>query len=363
MSYFEMIVKIVLYFVLVFSMYLYLKSKNKKGINKFSIFAIILFSLLFGLYSVISGNLSDRMRYGNFFSNSIYDYIIQRDSLGLFSLYKLLHIFTFDRYVLFFCVSFLFCLISMIAYNNSKSIRPLAFLLLGISNYFVWGLMAFKQCLSVAFMALSWTYYLKDKNKKYILFLIISILFHESALIMIPIIICLNTLNRSKLLGIPLYFGLILSIVFFNQISNFIFSLASKIPELEFQMSSYFDEYGSIQNELNIFTVFKGLPFLLIAFYGFIKKPSLEKNIDHYDKYLFITFVCSVTFVLSLYMYWMWRFGMFLLFPTFSFFSQILDKYKNGKDNKYIFAAVVLLLLFITTRYFIQCYFTYGGIY
>ena len=363
MNYIEMTIKILLYFILVFAMYFYIKSKYKKGFNKFSIIAIIIFSVLFGLYSVIAGNLSDRMRYGNFFSSPIYDYIIERDSLGLFYIYKLLHLFSYDRYFLFFGISFIFCLISMIAYNKYEKIYPLAFLLMGISNYFIWGLLAFKQCFAVAFIALSWAHYINNKNKLYIVFLIIAISFHETALIMIPIYLCLNTLNKSNLLRIPLYLCLLISVLFFNQIWSFLFKLASFIPELKFQMSSYFDELGSVQNELNILTIFKGTPFFIITFYGIIKRNLFYKKIDNYDKYLFISFFCSLTFLFSLRMYWMWRFGMYCLFPVFSFLSQILYENPDEQDNKYINVIVIGSLLFITIRYFIQCFYTYGGIF
>ena len=151
--------------------------------------------------------------------------------------------------------------------------------------------------------------------------------------------------------------------LFYNQIIELIYKLLVYIPALEYQMSGYFDTTGQLQNEINIFTVFKGLPFFIITIYAIINRKSLYNKIKNYDKYILLSIVCSLTYLMSLYMYWTWRFGVYCLFPVFSFFSQIVKYHTNSKEKNFVCLIVMFLLLFITIRYLIQCFYTYGGIF
>lgn len=361
MEYVIYIFKIILYVFNILIMYKCIKT-NKK-INKFSFSSIIIISLIMGIYGIICGDLSDRRRYGLFFSNSIYDYIIRNDSIGLYYIYKFLHLFTYNKYFLFFIIPFIYFFITLTIYNKMEEVYPLCILLLGLSNYSTFGYIAFKQCIAVALISLSWSYYLKKDTLKCIISMLLAIAFHETALIVIPIYLCLSFISKSGIMRLITYIILALSVFFFKDICMILYKVLNLIPGMSIQMSGYFNNSGELQTSMNYLTIIKGAPFFIITFYAFIKKKALKDKIKNYNKHLILCVFCSISWLLSMHMYWMWRLGMYCYYPIFIFFSQIMHYQNNGQEKRVLIFIEVLLLLFILVRYLIQCYFIYGGIY
>lgn len=362
------ILKIILYFINVFLIYIYICKKNKsnksiKEKNKFGIIAIIFFGIIMGYYSTIGGNLSDRFKYGNFFSNSIYNYIIKNQSMGLYYFYMFLHMFSYNRYVLFFSVNFIYWGITLYAYNKYDDVHPLAILLLGMSTYSTFGLLAFKQCFSVALVSLSWGFYSRRKIKSSIVTLVLAIMFHESAFIVILMYLCLSTTNKSNLIRICVYLMLAMSVIFYNSITTYVSKILYFIPGMEEQMEGYFNNSDKGQQLVNYFTIIKGIPFYIITLCAIIKRNKLKSIIKNYDGYLTLCVFCAIINLMSFYMYWMWRFALYCYFPVFVFFSQILYHDNNIEKNKGIMYSTTFLLFILMLRYLIQCYFIYGGIY
>ena len=95
--------------------------------------------------------------------------------------------------------------------------------------------------------------------------------------------------------------------------------------------------------------------------FDFMEKKENSK-IDNYDKYLTLCIICCLLTVLSLYMYWMWRFAAFCYFPIFVFAANM---YKNdtNHDRKAIYLFLLVSSLFaLNLKLLIQYYFIYGGI-
>lgn len=350
-------IKIILYAAFVFL--LYKSGKNKANTRTFLASSISL-SLSIGYYAIICSTFSygyDRQNYAIRFA---YNYPSPW-TLGLNTLAEALHFFTYDPAFLFFSISFLCVWVTLLAYKNFDDVEPSALLLLGLSQYFIYSFYLLKQAPSIAFASLSISMLLKNKYLIAIILLAISISFHESAYILIPLFIVLIGAKR-QWIRISEYIILIGSIVFFVPLSSIFTSILSVyMPDLFSQTQGYLSPQGRIENENNFYTIFKGLPYYIITAYGLLRRRNLKDKIKHYDNYLVLCVFTSSMILMSIYMYWMFRFAAYCYFPVFVFMSLILRE-DNKRQSAYLTYLVVAFLLFIFTfRYLSQIYFINRG--
>ena len=364
MLYISYLIKIICYLAIVFLGYLYLKYRPNKKKN---LIIIAIFLLAFGFYGVICGpepEIADRLNYGVRYENiNRYTKYIKNDSLGLFYLESFLHIFSNSREFLYFSMPVIYLALSMYAlklYNNSK---PLAVLFIGLSIYGLYGFYAYKQCIAMALIAISFALFNQKRYIKSLIFLALAVLFHEVSWIALPIyFICLFA-NKKKD-NTLLYIIIIVMSLSFLEFSKPLFSLFTKIPGLEAQIqkNNYLSETGNIVNEKNIFTIIKGLPFYFIFLFAYVKRKKLKDKINNFNSYLFLTLFASISSMLSYYMYWMWRFGALFYFPIFIFGSNLYYAIENKKEKKSFFIVLFLTLMVLQVKLLLQYYFKYGGI-
>ena len=368
------ILKIIYYFIFVFLLYECVKVREKKQneivatngktIRRISISCMTLFSIILGHYSIICGKIpyvSDRLSYVVRFISDSYAKMHPTNSIGLVVIEKFLHIFTYNPSALFFFSSFIFLFITLYAYKRYEEASSMAILLMGLSNYCIYSFYLLKQAPAMAFAALSFAEYSKNNKKLAIIYLIIAICFHESAIILIPLYLALMG-SKSKLIKIAEYIFLICIVIFFEKINQNLVSLFSYIPGMSSQLNVYLNEAGGINIATNILTVFKGIPFYIITLVAAIKRKNLKEKIKNYDKYLLISTFASLVTILSSYMYWMYRFAAYCYFPTF-IFASLIYKSMDSNKNKSTFKFILCFTFFIVTlRLLIQYYFIYGGI-
>ncbi len=361
------IIKILYYLAFVVSLFFYARYKYKKDKStKFGWVALILFAVVFGIYAIICGppgeSTGDRSRYAVRFENTGYENFTMKSSLGLYLLQEFLHLFTWDSSGLFFVVGFLFCAINLYCYKKTEKEVPLFLLLLFSARYALFGFFALKQALALAFVNLAYTAYWRDKKWWALLALIVAILFHESALVIIPCILiaefCKKTDKRRRIL-----YGVSMALVlFFPLIGDLFVKVASLIPWLGDQLANYVNGDGFLVLDFNFFTIFNSSVYYAITIVALVYRKKLKEKIENYDFFLILTILCSVFSLLSMYMYWMFRFAMFLYVPAFIFAVQIYNNIINRRKKKIFLCLVVGILFIFMIKLLAQYYFIYGGI-
>ena len=374
-QYVTYILKILYYLFFSILVYIYLKNYeinsnniriNFKNTNVFinkkfiTIITVLIFCLIFGYYGVICGYGYDRQNYGFFFSDERYSYIVRNSSLGLYYFEKFLHIFSYNEKILFFTASFLCSFIAFISYfyyveKNSKS-----FFYLILSNYFIYFLFAYKQAFALAISSISIAAFLRKDKKIFIISLLIAIYFHESAIIIIPILIMVKYM-KYKYFRLSLYISIFIFVIFFKYINSYVVSFFSFIPYIDEQLKNYLDPSKNIIIDLNIFTSLKGIPYYIITFIGLRERKELKTKIKKYDEYLFMSIFTSFFTLISVYMYFFFRFALYFYFPVFIFATLIINK-TNKKNIKKFLKLAILFSISLTLRYLIIVYFKYGGI-
>ena len=359
MEYLIYILKIIMYFAIILITYKVLKNSKKD-----SMCTIILLTIILSSYSFISTAhpyVMDKRVYAIRFINDIYQTQVKNDSLGLYLIESLTHKFTYNADVLFFIVAFIYFFITLIAFKKAKA-KPFALLLLLLSEYPFFGYYQLKQCLAIAFITLGLVEY-DNKNKlKAYLYIVIACLFHEAALITIPLLIMLKGSNKRIIRTIE-YLFFILSVLFFYPITNYIAKVFIKVvPFLQEQLTIYLNETGNFKTSINLLTMLKGIPFYIIAGVALFKRNKLSKKINNYDRYLTITIFISLTIVLSTYMYWFFRFGTFYYLFAFILATHLLDDMKESKDKLLFVLLTAGTFLALSIKLWIQYYFIYGGI-
>lgn len=370
------ILKIIYYFVFIFVTYfVIIKRKNdieKEGLSieqkdkkrRIGIIAIIFLCLVIGYYGIICGPNPpklDRYNYAYRFERESQAEIVKQNSIGLYYIESFLHLFTYNADILFFAMAFIYYFLTFKAYNSYEKAEPLAILLLLLSSYGLFGFYMLKQCMAIVLIAISFAFFFKNKKLYCIIYVILALLFHESAWIVVPLYATLFG-SKSKWVRILLYGVLIISLVFFNQISANLIKVFSFIPQVEGQVSDYLNEEGGIEATNNILTILKGLPYYIITYVGFIKRKKLVDKIDNYDKFLMLSTFCSIATMMSYYMYWMWRFAAYTYFPVF-IFASLIHANLEIKKEKDSFALILCGVFFaLMLKLLIQYYYIYGGI-
>lgn len=325
------------------------------------LFFIIVFCFLEGIYAIICGPqgvyIADRAFYAKRFSLDIFT---PASSVGLYYIQSFLRELTDNPDVLFFVVGALYLLVTCIVYNKAQT-DATVWILIGASQYLLFGCYQLKQALASAFVAMSIIFFQRD-NKIFCFFcLVIAILFHEVAWVMVPIYFILYN-EKSKIIKFVGYSALILSILGFNYMSNYAISIATGIiPGMSSQLALYVDSAQELIVDNNFMTICKGLPFYLITIEGIVYRRELKNIIPKYDACLFLSCFVSTMYFLSAFMYWMWRFGELVYLPVFIFASQLYQK-SNNKNAKIVFYLIIVLLALFTYRKLFISYFTYGGL-
>lgn len=327
-----------------------------------NIVKIFLLSMIFGIYSIYVSkeNLtSDRYNYAIRFANQLEG----QWTPGLNFLAKMLQSISSDPNILFFAISFIHVLITLVAFNKSEITTVKALMLLLVSNYFIFSFNWLKQAPAIAFSSLAYVAFTKRKKGLSLLFVIISILFHESAVILLPVFILLLNFNK-KSVRILASMGILLLFLFYPIVNEYLVKIAINIfPFLESQLQIYLNpsyEFKSAYTE-NFLTILKGIPYYLITLYAIINRRTLKRKINNYDSYVFLSSIVSISIALSYYMYWMFRFATYFYFPTIVFAGMMIKEMRNNRSNLFFEVITTVSLTFLTIRYLYQMFFIHGG--
>ena len=358
------IIKTIIFYVIIFITYFIVSQYHIKN-KKISYKTIIILTLIISLYSFVSTAhpyVMDKRVYAIKFSKDIYLEQVKSESTGLYYLEDNMHKLTYNPDILFFVVAFIYTFITLVAYKKSKRAKPFALLLLMLSEYMFFGFYQLKQCMAIALITLGLVEHENNHKIKAYLLILLAIIFHEAALITIPLLIMLKG-SDNKLIRIIEYLSFILIVLFFYPITNFILKIFIKlVPFLAYQLTIYLNDSGNFITDINFLTALKGIPFYTITLVGLLKRNELANKIPNYDKYLTITFFISITIVLSTYMYWFFRFGTFYYLFAFILAQELFENIKDSKNKLLFLILTAGTLLGLGIKLWLQYYFIYGGI-
>ncbi len=365
--------RLLYYFVTIYFIYAWFSRIRIAGINvlringlsvsyqrnsqTFSNGVIIIVSISLGFYSVICGTLregTDRWNYTDNFVNQRW-LNVGGDSVGLEYLEKILSKISTNGYFLVFVIAFLSSCLTLVALNLFDADRK-TLLLLGISQYFTYSFYLFKQTLAISIVAISIALLLKKRYVLSVILVLIAGLFHVSAYIVLPIYLVLYfSKNRSIRIA-----GYIIGIA--------VFRLFFTIKDVGMDyISQYFPRIASQAIEslgmateagINYMTGIKGIPYYLITLYAALNFKNVKGKIGDFEKLYMMSFAASVFTGLSIYFYWMYRFGAYFYLPSFILVQEV---HKTSKTNQWIYYLAMISCCFFTARYLFLKFIVDGG--
>lgn len=343
---------LVTFFISLLSFYLsYKYEDNKVKKNIFRIIAIIVPCLLAAMRSVNIGTDTSGYQF-NF-------YLYAKNSANLFEMFKWVGtkeylylsltyfsttIFKSFSSVLFF--NQLFTILPIyVALNITKKEKSVVF---GMFLYFmIFYNLSFnmaRQSIALAFIVLALAYVENKEYKKCILSTIIAILFHNSAMLVIPLYVGMFLLNNKKISKIVYAMVIVLFLISSVLALDFLNYIASNsITRFSYMIDLYRNEIG-----ISKLTLFQWL----IVYFIFIFNSNTIKNIsNNYLYYRLSIIIMIISSYITTIVLHIDRVFYYLSFPfVFVILSRIPYFAENKKKNYLLFIiGITFLLIWIYT--------------
>lgn len=318
----------------------------------------VLLNVIFTNIGIITG--SDRLNY-------IYEFSGARapDSLGLQWIFSLVHTLGGDIYTVYNITTFITVFLTLYAYKKSKYANEKVILLLLSTQWVFFTFTALKQSYANAFAALAFVKIIEgEKRKDYLwgsFFIVLAILFHSSAIILVPITI-LIIINKtlSKKSGIISAFVIIgslfiqkIAVLFAKIINPFLPMVAAKI-------SQYMTDFGASGGDS--LAVLKYVAIFVILLWAIVNRNRYINTIEGYTKYEMVTLFAAILLLYSVISYWFVRFIDMLYFPVFVFYV-LIDKGTMLSGNRNLIRCIVYgSQFFFTFRWILRIFNIYGGL-
>lgn len=361
----EYVLRILSYFILVYLVYQTLEigykgHKQDKSKSKVSHLYIIVVSYVIAVWAVwnFHEGLGDHYNYAFRFENK-QDTTIYLQSYGLGLIYDFLHKFTTNSDTMFIAVIFLGNYLTFWAYRIYDKATPHAMLFLMLSEFFLYNFAAIKQFVAVGFSCLFFAHFFSGKRIWCIIWIPLAIMFHEMAYLLIPVyFILLFQDNRYIRVGALCVFVLIFLLPFvFNRVISLIYRF---IPVLGEQLLAFLQGSADLQGT-NFATILKGAPYYLFSLMPLFHKGSSKGVVANYNGGQFLTNLCTIFVLASLFNYWYFRFSYLMMLPVFVHIDNVVDAV-DSNDAIVMRHVAVLTIVGLTVKYLFQMYFTYGGI-
>lgn len=328
--------------------------------KKMPLYMALILGALCLLYNVYVTETSPIM--GGDRTNYQYTYEYERvnESAGLTLLMNVGRMYNVPFVWVLYISTFVSMCLAFLAYRYSREATPYALLMFLLTFYLNASLSAVKQsyamgCSTLLFMLLLQKHtVLKDAIS--ILLVLIACSFHVTGFILIPLYIILRVDSKYLGLGKSITILAISAILFIplisllGNLSGTAFSLLSEKTDL------YFGKNGVA--ETGIMAVFKGLPFFYISTIAIKYRKLLTLKIPDFNKYLLLSLMGSLFYLLSYYDVWMARFEFSFGFAIMVLWCRVVKYVPNKEIHK---IAVMSLLALFTYRHLILIYINFGG--
>ena len=275
----------------------------------------------------------------------------------------------FDSFeLLLYSTTFICCMLIFLAYRNSKQADAYCLLAFMCTDTILYSYTRLKQAYAIAIAILLLTIVMN--NQLTIKRLLVSVLllyilcgFHVSGYIMIPLFIFIWLFKDKK---INIYLVLLIILILFISFQPFLIGLAKIIepilPGLTNKINDYFTEDSLKIGEGSLLYFIKGIPYYFFLISGLLCRKKLSSKIQNYDIYLTIVMCCSLSFVISLWSYWMKRTSAYFCFASIEFGITLIRNFDNNKLRMYSYYSVLFYFAFLLIRYFYQSFSIYGGL-
>lgn len=353
--YFIIILICIIKFDVVFKRTTYLpKSRSKILINRKALYwGLFLFMLLYTALSYRVGSDIGRYMY-DFDRIKWLDLDIRIFSLSdrqpLWILFQLLSKSMSDSFVLFRLLSS-----SLVLYVFFKYIyNETRYIFSSLMFFFI--LMSFdinfnilRQALAISSFIIACTYLNKSKYLKSYIFIIISVLFHNSAFVLFVVpILCLISVKKYFHIGYFVLSLLCISILYLPQ-DNIIFNML--FMSSDETIGTLSDSYLNGEYGMSSFSIVKILIHLLIFY--FISKYYIRSGASNCDMillylYIFFFIVSSSIPIMGRIKYF---FSIYYIIAVPKAVFYFLDKYKV-RNYIFVYLIIISILLFNPTRYY-----------
>lgn len=362
----EYILRIISYFMLVYVVYQTLEigykghqqDSRKLKVSHLYIIVVSFVLAVWAVWNFLEG-AGDHYNYAFRFEN-VDDTTIYLQSYGLGLIYDFLHNFTTNSDTMFVVVIFLGNYLTFWAYRIYDKATPRSMLFLLLSEFFLYNFAAIKQFVAVGFSCLFFAHLFSGKRIWCLVWIPLAIMFHEMAYLLIPIyFILLFQDNYYIRLGALGAFALIFLLPFvFTRIISMISAI---IPTLGVQLREFLYGYESMGMGTNFVTILKGVPYYLFSLMPLFHKGTSKDVIANYNGGQFLTNLCTIFVLASLFNYWYFRFSYLMMFPVFVHMDKVVEAV-DSNDALIMRHIAVLTLVGLTVKYLFQMFFMYGGI-
>lgn len=252
--------------------------------------------------------------------------------IGIVGLCKLIGIFTKDSFYFFFITAFITSFLTYKAINENSEMPWLSLLLFVIAGLYMDAMNIVRQSIAISIFIYAYKY-IYDKNlKKYIISIIIASLFHESAIILLPIyFMCNMKLTKRKL------FLAFLGIMIILPIANTIFMQILKFSQYSHYMVGTYSEINPTYSEL----IISAIIFLFLS--TFKIKDDKMFNILYIMSFIFFTVgILSFKIILA------YRLIMYFKISLVFSIPKAISKIENRKSRLLFIVLFIVLFSGIT---------------
>jgi transmembrane protein EpsG len=304
--------------------------------NKFMIFTVILTLVL---VSGLRSNIGDTYFYKHIYeiNDFTWDFVLSQKDLGFGILQMLLQQLSNDSQILIFTTALITnVLIVLVLYKYSR-LPEIALYVYITSGMFIVSMNGIRQFLAAAIIFTSTKYLLEGNLKNYILIILFASVFHQSALILIPIYF----LVRRNAWTSATYLMLMIAIIFtlgFDKFSQVLFGVIEDSHYSEYQNS---DEGGA-----NFLRVIVYAAPVILAYLGREKLRDIFPGSD----YIVNMALLNVVFMIIATQNWIFaRFTIYFGLYQLILISWVLKLFKN-KTQGFIY-YMILILYFVYFYY------------
>jgi len=263
-----------------------------------------------------------------------WNYIISKKDIGFGILQMVLQHFSANPQVMIFTTALITNLLIIIILYNYSRLFEISLYVYITGGLFLVSMNGIRQVLAAAISFTSIKFLMEGSWKKYIVVILVASLFHQSALILIPMYFIVRFKAWSKV-TIALILLSIVIVIGFNQFSTLIFSA---LQDTQYANYKNFHEGGA--NALRV--VVNAVP-LLIAFIG---RKNLKRMFPNSDIIVNMTLLGFVFMLISTQNWIFARISIYFGLYHLILISWVVKLFRE-RDEKLIYYAILI------------CYFTY----
>lgn len=246
-----------------------LLSSHKFNFNSYFFFSILIIVLVAGLRDSVGIDTEGYKKVYSSFSNNFDFTLFQSIEPGFSFMSYLFNSMKFGFFSIFLFSSAITWIFFLLAFKRYYFVLPLAILFLFIDGYFFWTMNGMRQAISISIFTYS-IKYIQDKNLiKYIFFICLAMLFHYSAILLLPLYLINIYKNNNKVFSVfvilPLYI-ITIFITFQGWAQASVMKIFAFLPKYEVHLNNLMTYEAQISSGYGV--ILKHLTNILLILYS-----------------------------------------------------------------------------------------------